>query len=132
MAAKSPTLRDPLIDTSLLERRLKNAVERELGIKGYRRSVDDPDFLISYHVGSQNQVDVSTCGYHYPTSPHCWGNEIDTYTYTEGTLILDFIDFKQEELVWRASAKSSLYEDKEAEKTLNQAVEKMLKDFPPK
>jgi hypothetical protein len=131
VAIKSPTLRDPLLETSFLDSRIKNAVERELGIKGYSKSEEDPDFLISYHIGSKSQVDVSTCGYHYPASPHCWGGEIDAYTYSEGSLVLDFIDLKEEELVWRASAKGALYEDGESGKTLNEAVEKMLKDFPP-
>ncbi len=75
VAAKSPTLRDPLLETSFLDSRVKNAVEREFGIKGYSKLEEDPDFLISYHIGSQSQVDVSTCGYHYPTSPHCWGGK---------------------------------------------------------
>lgn len=132
VAAKSPSLRDPLLETSFLDKRVKNAVERELGIKGYQKSVDDPDFLISFHIGSKSQVDVSTCGYHYPTSPHCWGGDVDTHIYSEGSLILDFIDFKEEELVWRGSAKGALYQNENSEETLNKAVAKMLKSFPPK
>ena len=131
VAEKSPTLRDPLIETSLLDRRVKRAVERELSLKGYELAADDPDFLIAYHVGQQSQVDVSTCGYHYPTSPHCWGREIDTYVYTEGTLVLDFIDSRKEELVWRASATSAIHDPNEVEETINGAVKQMLKNFPP-
>jgi len=131
VAAKSPELRDPLLETPMQDMRVKDAVERELGIKGYHRSVEDPDFLISFFIGSESQVDVSTCGYHYPTSPHCWGGDVEGYTYSEGTLVLDFIDFDKEELVWRGSAKGALYQGGSADKTLTEAVVKMLKDFPP-
>jgi hypothetical protein len=131
VADSPPVLRDPLIDTTMLERRVKNAVDRELNIKGYRKSKDSPDFWVAYHVATQNQVDVSTCGYHYPTSPHCWGSEVETYSYTKGTLLLDIIDSESEELVWRGSAESAIYDVKDAEQTINQAVKKMLKSFPP-
>jgi len=132
VVVKSPSLRDPLLETPMLDSRVKFAVERELGIKGYERSEEDPDFLISYHIGSKSQVDVATCGYHYPTSPHCWGGEVEGYAYSEGSLVLDFIDFEEEELVWRGTAKGALYDGDDAKEVLNQAVEKVLKDFPPK
>jgi hypothetical protein len=131
VAAKSPTLRDPLIETNLLDTRVKRAVEGELSLKGYRQTTEDPDFLISYHVGQQSQVDVSTCGYHYPTTPHCWGREIDTYAYSKGTLVLDFIDAGKEELVWRASGSSAIHDPEEGEEIMRDAIKKMLKAFPP-
>jgi len=132
VAVKSPSLVDPVLETPLLESRVKNAVERELGIKGFERSEEDPDFFISYHVGTKSQVDVSTCGYHYPASSHCWGGEVESYAYSEGTLVLDFIDSAEEELVWRGTAKGALYDDDDAKEVLNQAVVKILKDFPPR
>jgi len=132
VAIKSPSLRDPLLETPMLDSRVKSAVERELGIKGYERSEEDPDFLISYHAGAKTQVDVATCGYHYPSSSHCWGGEVEGYAYSEGTLVLDFIDSGEEELVWRGTAKGALYDDKDSKEALNQAVAKILKDFPPR
>jgi hypothetical protein len=129
---RATPLRDPLIDTALIERRVKRAVEQELAIKGYERApADEPDFLIAYHLGTQSQVDVSTCGYHYPTSPHCWGREIDAYTYTEGTLILDFISPDNSELVWRGTASGAIHDPEQVESTINAAVRKILKSFPP-
>ena len=132
VGVKSPSLRDPVLETPLLDSRVKSAVERELGIKGFRMSKENPDFLISYHVGTRSQVDVATCGYHYPASPDCWRGEVETYAYSEGTLVLDFIDTVKEELVWRGTAKGAIYEDDDANEVLNSAVLKILKDFPPR
>jgi hypothetical protein len=132
VAIKSPSLRDPLLESPLLDNRVRFAVDRELGIKGFERSEQDPDFLISFHVGTKSQVDVATCGYHYPTSPHCWGGEVEGYAYSEGTLVLDFIDSAEEELVWRGTAKGALYDDDDAQEVLNRAVVKVLEDFPPR
>lgn len=130
-AQKVPELRDPLIDTSLLENRVKRAVEREMSTKGYSQSVEEPDILIAYHIGQQSQVDVSRCGYHYPTSPHCWGREVETYAYTEGTLVLDFIDYESEELIWRGTATSAIHDPEKVEETINEVVKKMLAKYPP-
>jgi hypothetical protein len=129
---KSPSLKDPLVDTPILDSRVKYAVERELGIKGFERSESDPDFLISYHAGTKSQVDVTTCGYHYPASSYCWGGDVEGYAYSEGTLVLDFIDATEEELVWRGTAKGAIYDDDDEKEVLNKAVVKILKDFPPK
>ena len=55
-------------------------------------------------------------------------------TYTEGTLILDVIDREKNELVWRGSASKTIDEMDSPEQrvsTIEAAVEKLLKDFPP-
>jgi hypothetical protein len=132
MADKPPVLRDPLLDTSLVDRRVKRAVETELQIKGYTKSASgQPDFFIAYHVGSQSQTDVSTCGYHYPVSPRCWGQEIETNVYSEGTLILDIVEPEDLELVWRGTATAVIEEPEQLEETVNKVVKKMLAEFPP-
>jgi hypothetical protein len=55
-------------------------------------------------------------------------------TYDQGTLILDIVDAKKKELVWRGSANGILdpgaSPDKKASK-VNEAVTKTLADFPP-
>jgi len=131
MAAKPDVLRDPLIDTALLDRRVKQAVERELSEQGYVSAEEDPDFLLSYHFGTESQVDVTSCGYHYPESPRCWGQEIETYTYTEGTLIIDVVEPDDLELVWRGYATGAIHDIERMDETIGEAVKKVLAKFPP-
>ena len=131
MADKPDLLRDPLIDTALLDRRVKQAVEKELSMRGYVKAEDDPDFFVSYHFGTASQVDVSSCGYHYPASPRCWGQEVETYTYTKGTLILDFVEPADLELVWRGYARGAIHDVERMDETIGEAVRKVLAEFPP-
>jgi hypothetical protein len=130
-AGRPDVLRDPLIDTAILERRVKQAVESGLRLKGYVKAEQDPDFLVSYHFGTESQVDVSSCGYHYPMSPRCWGQEIETYTYTRGTLILDFVEPEDLELVWRGYAEGAIHDVDRMTETINEAVSRILDRFPP-
>ena len=131
MADKPDLLRDPLIDTALLDRRVKQAVEKELTMRGYVKTEGDPDFFVSYHFGTASQVDVSSCGYHYPASPRCWGQEVETYTYTKGTLILDFVEPADLELVWRGYARGAIHDVERMDETIGEAVRKVLSEFPP-
>lgn len=131
MAREPDVLRDPLVDTALLERRVKQAVEREMAARGLVRAEEDPDFYVTYHFGTQSQVDVSACGYHYPESPRCWGREVETYTYAKGTLVLDFVDAEDLELVWRGYATGAIHDLDRMEATIGEAVAKVLNRFPP-
>ena len=131
MAQKPDILRDPLIDTALLDRRIKEAVDKELSERGYLPADSNPDFFVSYHFGTESQVDVSSCGYHYPESPRCWGQEVETYTYTRGTLILDIVEADDLELVWRGYATGAIHDIERMEETIREAVTKVLADFPP-
>ncbi len=51
---------------TLFEKRLKNAVDRELTYQGFQRqTAEQPDFLIAYSIQVKDQVDVSSSGYGY-------------------------------------------------------------------
>jgi hypothetical protein len=125
-------LRDPLVDTVALQNLIKRKVENELNTRGYIKVESDPDFFITYHFGTESQVDVSACGYHYPDSPRCWGDDVETYAYTKGSLILDIIEPNDLELVWRGHATEAIYDPDTMDKTIGEAVHKVLARFPPK
>ncbi|MGH7455075.1 MAG: DUF4136 domain-containing protein [bacterium] len=51
---------------SLLEKRLHNAVERELAAKGIRKqAISTPDFLITYRVDFNDKLEMISHGYDY-------------------------------------------------------------------
>ena len=55
-------------------------------------------------------------------------------TYEEGTLLLDVVDGRTNELVWRGAASTRINPDRtpqERTELIRTAVQKMLKDFPP-
>jgi hypothetical protein len=124
---------------SLVVQRVKNAVNAELQAKGLMMTPDNPDFLIAQHLGTKDKVQVRDLGYNYgPYERYrfgLWGpDEVSTYKYEEGSLILDFVDAKSKKMIWRGSAKAEVQNVDTAEKSeklINSAVHEILKKFPP-
>lgn len=125
---------------SLIDKRILSAVNSDLtGKKGMSIDTQNPDLLLVYHIGAVDKVDVTSYGYGYPYAGG-WGygygyGGVDVYNYTEGTLMVDFIDGETKELVWRGTATGVIDPNPSAsssEKQINAAVDKMLKNYPPK
>jgi hypothetical protein len=140
---------DPRIDdNTILRDRIHTAVDAGLAARGFRKASKDPDFLVAYHVSLDRRQSVQTLnsyygyspgwGYGYGASyrPGYWGGAPETYVYEyeEGTLILDVVDPKTKELMWRGSAQDEVNFKSTPEKDqtqLNEAVQGMLEHFPP-
>jgi hypothetical protein len=125
-----------------LAERVENAVNSELGARGYRQiDTEAADFKVGWHASVEGQVDVSTVNNYYGYGGSAWGAGggnayTDTYVreYKQGTLILDVVDARTDELVWRGTAQAevSMSDDSEKrERRIQLAVEKLLRDFPP-
>ena len=117
---------------TLFHGKLKKAAHEALGERGLQHSDDDPDLLITYHVNVRHkrEVYVTNHGYNY------WqgASDIDVHEYREGTLILDFIDRRTNQLVWRgigAGTTAGIDNPQDLQKRLDKAVRKMVADFPP-
>jgi hypothetical protein len=120
------------LDHALTEKRIKSSAESALALKGITRADGgEPDFLIAFHIGAQNQVDVTTYGYRYGPRGRRWGRHVDVQRYKEGTLILDFVDRQTKQLFWRGTAVDAVYRPEDLGDKLNQAVGKILEKYPP-
>ncbi len=119
---------------SLLDKRVKNALQSELEAKGLQKS-RRPDFLIAYHSNVRNKVDVTAWGYRYRPRWGTWGARgVTVDRYKQGTLIVDFIERESKEMIWRGAATSALDRNPSPEKVtkhVNKSVQKMLVKFPP-
>ena len=142
---------DPRIDDNpFLESRVHTAVERELAAKGFVPATSgSPDFLVAYHVSLNEKRSVQHLNDYYGYGAG-WGytyagvrrpayyaspsSSTYVYTYDEGTLILDIVKPEGRQLIWRGAARDEVrFSDKPSEEgsKLNEAVQRMLKDFPP-
>ena len=122
---------------SISLRRIRNAVHHQLESKGMEVSSENPDFLIAVYLRSKERLTVVNYGglqvYPYNAYGPYWGTPT-IRQYEEGTLLLDFVDAKSNQLVWRGSAKSNLDSATTPEKRetiINEAVERILENFPP-
>lgn len=125
--------------SEIMLRRMYRAVDDDLAAKGFSQA--DPataDVVFAYHTGTQDRQQYDTYGYGAGGWwGGYWGGGMTTTTvrtYTEGTLILDVVDREKNELIWRGSASKTIDEMDSPEqrvKTIQEAVAKLLKDFPP-
>ena len=129
-----PPPKNPAVN-SLSRDRILAAVNTGLIAKGYRQVNANADFEVAIHGGSQDRVQVTDWGYTYgPRGAYRGGRGVDVYQYREGTLILDIVDANTHKLIWRGTARKALHSNptpEERTKTINAAVEKILKGFPP-
>jgi CRISPR/Cas system-associated endoribonuclease Cas2 len=122
------------LQNSLFDKRLKEAVNAGLLAKGLQLVAENPDFLIVYHTGVKDKVNITDWGYGYGPYWGPWGGPIDVQQYTEGTLIIDFVDAQNNQLVWRGTATKALANrpsPEKAEQVIKQVVEKLLANYPP-
>ncbi len=140
---------DPRIDgNTILQNRIHAAVDAELAARGFRKVSSNPDFLVAYHVSLDKRRSVQTLnnyygygpgwGYGYGAAyrPGYWAGAPETYVYEyeEGTLIVDIVDPRNKELMWRGSAQDEVHFTSTPEKEetqLKEAVQRMLENFPP-
>ena len=131
----STTAQSAVRSNTLLDKRIREAVEAQLQAEGFTRSDEAPDVLVVYHTGVQNKVEVTDWGYTYAGHYGGWaGRDIDVYNYNEGTLIVDLVRASDKQLVWRGSATGVVEPGASPEKVqarLNEVVAGIFANYPP-
>jgi hypothetical protein len=120
----------------IVDQQIKQAIDAQLAQKGLTKTDADPADL---YVGYQVAVDKEKQWNAYDTGGGWgWGGGMETATSSTinvGTLVLDMYDPAIKKLVWTGRATKTLEPSKNPEKNqehLNKAMEKLLKQFPPK
>jgi len=131
--------------SELDKKRILQAIDYELGKKGMTKS-ETPDLLVSIFTKEREEVDVNQYynnwgygwgygwrGYGYGYGyPYYWGGYPYVSTSIEGTLFIDFIDTKKNELVWQGEGVGYLTQDRsKKEAVINEFVAKILMQYPP-
>jgi hypothetical protein len=143
--------KDPRIDNSLTDSRIREAVEKALTAKGYQKSdAGQPDFWVAYQAAIEEKLDTRMTNFPYsiPSTRDIangnfardlsWahgGSQTFLNQYEEGTLILDIVEPKDRKLMWRGTAKATLVAGQDPEKKearLNEGIRKIFATFPPK
>jgi len=120
--------------SSILSTRLKEATRRELEKLGYRYVEQNPDLMVNFNVNIANKTDVrstpsaSAGFYGYRAGMYgAWAGypqDVETVHYQEGTLSIDLVDAKKQQLVWQGVAQGRV--DKEAVQNPGPAVDKVV------
>jgi len=119
----------------LWQSRIQDAVDRDLQARGWQRVENGGDVAVAAVGSARNQKEYQT--FYNGMGGWRWGGFGETTTtvenYRVGTLVLDFYDAHNKQLIWRGSAQEALSDKPEKnEKKLEKSVSKMLEHFPPK
>jgi hypothetical protein len=143
---------DPMLSNSITNRQLRADLVRELTQKGYMASTTTPDFLVAYYAGTMAKMDTTywlpdagwRYGYHRfglygPRFRSAWPwygyaspyPEMQVRSYTSGAVIIDVIDPRTMELLWRGQGDATVSDDPDKYAAdLNKSVVAILKEFP--
>jgi hypothetical protein len=119
------------------DQRIRAAVDAELARRGYRQAqaVDDADLVVSFTIGTEEKIAVSReptihTSYGYGYGPWYGGSAVQTRTYTEGTLTLEFFDRTTKRAVWVGWASRRLTHSDDRDDVIRRAVAAILEPFP--
>jgi len=125
--------------TPFAEERITNAVKNELKARGLAES-DTPDVFVYTHakVSTEKRVDVTGYGYGGYPGWGGWGGAFGTSSamvtdVPMGTLIVDMVDAKTNQLVWRGIGSDTLLTNptpEKSEKRINKGVAKLFTKYP--
>lgn len=123
--------------SDLDKKRILRAIEADMQAKGFVKS-EDPDVLVSIFTKTQENVNVYNnnfgwgWGWGWGWNPWIWGPMNNVSTVTEGTLYIDLIDARKNELIWQGMGTSALTQniDKKQEK-MNKIVSAIMEKYPP-
>ncbi|ROR94861.1 uncharacterized protein DUF4136 [Sinobacterium caligoides] len=132
----------------IFDHRIRDYVTKSLILKGLSNSNSNPDIFVSYGVLTEDRTDINTYNTYSGYAPNWrygyYGNNYGIATgstqttvsnYKQGTLMIDFIDPKSNQLIWRGTADGRLDKDaspEERREALREVVDKILAQFPPK
>ncbi len=142
---------NPLLNSPIAQDRIKQAIASELAQRGLRQVEANPDFLVTTHTyveKAERTVYDSYPGanYAYPYAVGYRGRFLPinygywyspayyqtprTEQYREGTLVLDFIDARTNNLVWRGSMADPVGDPARLGSEFSKSAKEILDKFP--
>lgn len=136
---------DPVGTNTLWNQRIRTGLEEHFRQIGYQKINDGaPTFLVTYFMGIKERYDIRYIDYGFPAAwggpwgrwGSWWGWEglqrgpVDVWEipYHESTLVLDIIDVRTNQMVWRGYDTRTIDFEK-SEKTIHKSIEKLTKRF---
>jgi hypothetical protein len=139
---------DPMLVNSISNRALRTDLAQEFAGLGYVATDSNPDFCVAYYASTKQQLDVTYWDYGYAWQPgwwsgwgrrwgRGWGRDWGMQSgpvvtqYTQGTVIIDVIDPKSKELLWRGQGIAAVSDNEQQyEQDLKATVEAIVDKFP--
>jgi hypothetical protein len=140
---------DPLVDSRII-----NAINTQMMAKGFQKVDANGDLVVTYHAQSGAHVNLQTvysqvgwgpgwgygpywCGRRWGWAGPCGGGPTVATTTADtvrtGTVVVDILDGKTHNLVWRGVASDELAGNpQDLAVQINEGAARLFEDFPPK
>ena len=129
---------DELIQNPLARKRAIEAIDKELQNKGFEKTDKGADFGVIIHGRSKEQMQITDwggygAGYGYGYRPWWgpYGGTTDVSYYEVGALVVDIVDLKTKELVWRGMATKTIGDKPLTPEQWDGIAARVLANFPP-
>jgi len=129
------TIEGATYPNQIVDAQIKSSIDSQLAAKGLTKTTGDKaDLYVGYQasIGQEKQWNA------YGTGGFRWGGGMATATASTisiGTLVLDMYDPSSKQLVWTGRVTKTLdanANQEKKQKNLDKAMQKLLKNFPPK
>lgn len=138
---------NPAYKGGLISSKIRKNVQSEFEKHGLVYDKTNPDLLVSYETfTADKERTYSNYGYPYMMYPGmmfyrgfpmmwgypygAYGGYGGSYKYTEGTLIIDVVDAKTHEQVWRGLVKGDVSNLSSLSKSIDKGVRAIMKKYP--
>jgi len=141
-AAAETDTRPTMGANQIVDGRIRRSMAENLSARGYEQApAESADLLVTYYTSLSSQLRMYTTGWGYGwgSGPY-WGfgygywpgwGATTVHTYHEGTIIVDIVDRRMNQLVWRGVISRALSKKSSSEEKIHQAMTRVLADFPP-
>jgi len=142
---------NPTYKSGLITKNIETSLTDELARRGLTMNAENPDLLVGFHTYTEKKVDsygsVAPSPMYYPFGyragwryypygfanwPYAWNGNFRNVQYTEGTLIIDVVNARTKQLIWRGSAEGNVSDPNRLEKEISRGIHKIMKEYPVK
>ena len=123
LATQKPELNSPLI-----RKKIEDNIRLQLVAKGLREVQAQADLVVTFRFGAADRRQVEA----FPAGRFGRGRRLETFRFTEGTLVVNLLDRGGRDMVWRG-----IYRDDESNASklsdkLPDDIKKLFSEYPPK
>ena len=116
----------------IVDRRIGAAMAVELEVKGFDSTwARDADFLVTFYTAVRRRVVINRAGW-YGWGGSGWrGGATWVNSFPEGSLVIDIIDRRNRQLVWRGVGEGAFTNTNPSDEKVAKRVRRILQTFPP-